>query len=110
MIFVRMVLALVALHDCKLWQLDVKNAFLYRELDKDIYMEQPPGYVSNSHPNYVCKLKKALYGLKQAPRAWYDKISQYLQFVAIKLRIQTLACLLKNKEVCILLCCCMWMI
>jgi len=34
----------------------------------------------NSHPNYVCKLKKALYTLKQAPRAWYDKISQYLQF------------------------------
>jgi len=74
------VLALAALHDWKLWQLDVKNAFLYGELDKDIYMEQPPGYVSNSHPNYVCKLKKAFYGLKQASRAWYGKISQYLQF------------------------------
>ena len=80
MISVRLVLALVALHDWKLWQPDVKNAFLYGELDKDIYMEQPSGYVSNSHPNYVCKLKKALYELKQAPRAWYGKISQYLQF------------------------------
>jgi len=80
MISVRLVLALAALHDWKLWQLDVKNVFLYGELDKDIYMEQPPGYVSNSYPNYVCKLKKALYGLKQAPRAWYGKISQYLQF------------------------------
>ena len=58
----------------------MKNAFLYGELDKDIYMEQHPGYVSNSHPNYVCKLTKGLYGLKQAPRAWYGKISQYLQF------------------------------
>ncbi|GKV11936.1 hypothetical protein SLEP1_g23148 [Rubroshorea leprosula] len=43
-------------------------------------MEQPPGYVANSHPDFVCKLKKALYGLKQAPRAWYGKIAQYLQF------------------------------
>ncbi|GKV36582.1 hypothetical protein SLEP1_g44695 [Rubroshorea leprosula] len=74
------ILALVASQNWKLWQLDVKNAFLYGELDKDIYMEQPPGYVANSHPDFVCKLKKALYGLKQAPRAWYGKIAQYLQF------------------------------
>ncbi|GKV52289.1 hypothetical protein SLEP1_g58877 [Rubroshorea leprosula] len=66
---VRIVLALAASQNWKLWQLDVKNAFLYGELDKDIYMQQPPGYVANSHPDFVCKLKKALYGLKQAPRA-----------------------------------------
>jgi len=46
----------------------VKNAFLYGEIDKEIYMEQPPEYVYCDHPQYVCKLKKALYGLKQAPR------------------------------------------
>ena len=51
--------------------MDVKNAFLHDELDKDIYMEQPRGFESKIHPEYVCKLKKALYGLKQAPRAWY---------------------------------------
>lgn len=45
-------------------------------------MNQRPGYVSNSYPDYVDKLRKALYGLKQAPRAWYGKISQYLQFCA----------------------------
>jgi len=66
MISVRMVLALATFHDWKLWKLDVKNAFLYGKLNKDIYMEQPPGYVYNSHPNYACKLKKALYGLNQA--------------------------------------------
>lgn len=43
-------------------------------------MEQPHGYVSHVHPEYVCKIKKALYGLKQAPRAWYGKITEYLQF------------------------------
>ncbi|GKV49234.1 hypothetical protein SLEP1_g55997 [Rubroshorea leprosula] len=74
------ILALVASQNWKLWQLDVKNAFLYGELDKDIYMEQPPAYVANSHPDFVCKLKKALYGLKQVPRAWYGKMAQYLQF------------------------------
>lgn len=55
--------------------MDVKNAFLYGDLEMKIFMEQPAGFVSTKHPNYVCKLKKALYGLKQAPRAWYGKIS-----------------------------------
>jgi hypothetical protein len=77
---VRVVISLVAHHEWKLWQLDVKNAFLYGEIDKDIYMEQPYGYISQAHPEHVCKLKKALYGLKQAPRAWYGKIAEYLQF------------------------------
>jgi histone deacetylase 1/2 len=58
--------------------MDVKNAFLHGELDKDIYMEQPRGFERKMHPEYVCKLKKALYGLKQAPRAWYGKISEFL--------------------------------
>jgi hypothetical protein len=41
-------------------------------------MEQPPGYVDETHINLVCRLKKTLYGLKQAPKAWLDKIGQYL--------------------------------
>jgi hypothetical protein len=41
-------------------------------------MEQPPGYVDQTHPNLVCRLKKALYNLKQAPRAWSNKIGLYL--------------------------------
>jgi len=43
-----------------------------------VYIEQPPGYVDQTHLNLVCRLKKTLYGLKQSPRAWLDKIGQYL--------------------------------
>jgi hypothetical protein len=56
--------------------MDVKNVFLHGDLQEEVYMEQPPGYVDQTHPNLVCRLKKALYGLKQAPRAWLDKIGQ----------------------------------
>lgn len=74
---VRVVISLAVYHDWKLWQLDVKNAFLYGEIDKDIHMV---GYVSQAHPEYVGKLKNDLYGLKQAHRAWNGKIAEYLQF------------------------------
>ena len=75
---VRVLLALAASHSWKLWQIDVKNAFLHGELDRDIYMDQTKGFESQSHPNYVCKLKMTLYGLKQAPRACYGKIAEFL--------------------------------
>ena len=70
---VRVLLALAA--GWTLWQMDVKNAFLHGELDREIYMVQPRGFESRMHPDYMCKLRKALYGLKQAPRALYGKIA-----------------------------------
>ncbi|KAE8672542.1 tir-nbs resistance protein [Hibiscus syriacus] len=75
---VRVLLALAANKDWNLWQMDVNNAFLHEELDREIYMTQPMGFQSQDHPEYVCKLRKALYGLKQAPRAWYGKIAEFL--------------------------------
>ncbi|KAE8724129.1 hypothetical protein F3Y22_tig00010869pilonHSYRG00008 [Hibiscus syriacus] len=75
---VRVLLALAANKDWNLWQMDVKNAFLHGELDREIYMTQPMGFQSQDHLEYVCKLRKALYGLKQAPRAWYGKIVEFL--------------------------------
>jgi len=59
-------------------QMDVKNVFFHGDLHEEVYMEQPPGYVDQTHPNLVCRLKKVLYGLKQAPRTWSNKIVQYL--------------------------------
>jgi hypothetical protein len=73
--------AIIAMATTKGWslnQMDVKNAFLHGDLHEEVYMEQPPGYVDQTRPILVCRLKKALYGLKQTPRAWLDKIGQYL--------------------------------
>jgi hypothetical protein len=78
MTIVRAIIAMAAAKGWSLHQMDVKNAFLHGDLQKEMYMKQPPGYVDQTHPNLVCKLKKALYGFKQAPRAWCDKIGQYL--------------------------------
>jgi hypothetical protein len=57
-------------------QMDMKNAFIHKDLSKEIYMEQPQGFMQNS--SLVCQLKKSLYGLKEAPRACYAKMDSYL--------------------------------
>lgn len=67
------VLALVALLDLELEQLDVKTMFLHGDLDEEIYMEQLEGFVQDRNRKFVYKLKKSLYGLKQSPRQWYKK-------------------------------------
>eukprot|EP00253_Pinus_taeda_P026498 PITA_26498 len=75
---IRIVLALVALLDLELQQLDVKTAFLHGDLDEEIYMEQPEGFVQHRNNKFVCRLKKSLYGLKQSPQQWYKKFDSFL--------------------------------
>ena len=74
---IRLVVALAAQRGWAIYQLDVKSAFLYGELNEEVFVEQPYGYVQKGHEHKVYKLKKALYGLKQAPRAWYSRIETY---------------------------------
>ena len=76
---VRLFLAMAAIHQWPLDQLDIKNAFLHGDLEEEIYMEQPPGFVAQGETGLVCKLHRSLYGLKQSPRAWFGKFSRVVQ-------------------------------
>ena len=61
---IRALLGIVARHDLKLEQMDVKTAFLHGELEEDTYMQQPEGFITSEKEDHVCLLKKSLYGLK----------------------------------------------
>ncbi|GKD87874.1 zinc finger, CCHC-type containing protein, partial [Tanacetum coccineum] len=57
-------------------QMDVKTAFLNGDLEEEVYMNQPQGFIMPSNKNKVCKLIKSLYGLKQAPKHWHQKFDE----------------------------------
>ena len=75
---IRLLMAFACFKGFKLYQMDVKSAFLNDFIQKDVYVKQPPGFENQKFPNHVYKLFKSLYGLKQAPRAWYDRLSKFL--------------------------------
>jgi hypothetical protein len=71
-------LAFAASKGFKLYQMDVKSAFLNGVIQEKVYVRKPPGFESLKYPDRVYKLSKALYGLKQAPRAWYARFKTFL--------------------------------
>jgi hypothetical protein len=75
----RMLLAIAAMEDLEIHQMDVDNAYLATELEEEIYMCPPPGYETDGK---FCRLRKRLYGLKQAARAWHKPLSGYLESIA----------------------------
>jgi hypothetical protein len=75
---IRCILALAAIEDMEIHQMDVKIAFLNGDLEEEIYMEQPEGFTHEGE-HIVCKLHKSLYGLKQSPRAWNQKLDAFLK-------------------------------
>src|SRR3954463_14436055 len=75
---IRIALAYASHHNFKLYQMDVKSAFLNGPINELVYVKQPPGFEDPNFPNHVYKLDKALYGLKQAPRAWYEHLTELL--------------------------------
>jgi hypothetical protein len=74
----RAVLAVAAERDLNMLQLDVKTAFLNGDLNEELYMTQPTGFVASGREGEVCKLNRSIYGLKQASRAWNIKIHGFL--------------------------------
>ncbi|KAM1153096.1 hypothetical protein ACFX14_035527 [Malus domestica] len=79
LVIIRILLTFAVQYNWFLNHLDISNAFLHGDLQEEVFMQQPPGFIDSNMPNHMCKLKKSLYGLKQAPRAWIDKLFQALK-------------------------------
>lgn len=73
---IRILISAACANDYEIYQFDIKTAFLYSDLEEDVYMEQPKDF--NDGSGRVCKLRKSLYGLKQAPRQWNTKFDTFL--------------------------------
>ena len=76
---IRTLLAFANIQDWEIHQMDVCTAFLNGELDYEVFMEQPDGFVQKDKSDYVCYLNKSLYGLKQSARCWNRTLDSYLK-------------------------------
>ena len=83
---IRILLAYSSHHNIKLYQMDVKSAFLNGIINELVYVEQPSGFEDPRNPNHFYRLHKALYGLKQAPRAWYERLRDFLIMQGFKIK------------------------
>jgi hypothetical protein len=97
---IHILLAYASSHKMKLFQMDLKSAFLNGFINEEVYVEQCPGFEDAIYPNHVYWLHKALYGLKQAPRAWYERLRDFLIEAGLKIgRVDnTLFTKIINKE------------
>ncbi|KAL0430955.1 UNVERIFIED_CONTAM: Retrovirus-related Pol polyprotein from transposon TNT 1-94 [Sesamum radiatum] len=73
---IQVLITIASVYSLPIHQMDVKTAFLYGELEEEIYMDQPEGFVAHGNERKVCKLVKSLYGLKQAPKQWHEKFDK----------------------------------
>ena len=80
----RMMMALGTIDEAHIHQLDITTAFLYGELEEEIYMQQPEGQVTPGTEHLVCRLKKSIYGLKQSPRCWNKEMHSTLSLYGFK--------------------------
>jgi hypothetical protein len=81
---IQILLAYATHRSFKLFQMDVKSAFLNGPIKEEVYVEQPPGFEDDRYHDHFYKLSKALYGVKQAPRAWYECLRDFLISNAFK--------------------------
>ncbi|KAL8091410.1 hypothetical protein AgCh_033864 [Apium graveolens] len=81
---IRILLAIAAYYDYEIWQMDVKTTFLNGELEEEVYMTQPEGFLSKGNEHLVCKLLRTIYGLRQASRRWnihFDETIKEFSFI-----------------------------
>jgi hypothetical protein len=84
---IRTIISFVASMGWKLHQMDVKTTILNGEIEEEVYIEQPDGFVIHEKESHVCRLKRSLYELKQAPQAWYEKIDRCLMSLRFNKRV-----------------------
>ena len=72
-------MTLIAHYDLELYQMDVKTTFLNEDMEENVYMTQPKGFVMEGKERMGCRLKKSIYGLKQASRQWYLKFDSTIK-------------------------------
>jgi hypothetical protein len=86
-------------YNIKLYEMDLKSAFLNGKINELVYVEQPPDFEDSKKSNHVYKLSKVLYGLKQAPHAWYERLLDFLVSKRFKLgKVETTLFTKKIKD------------
>ncbi|KAL0314103.1 UNVERIFIED_CONTAM: Retrovirus-related Pol polyprotein from transposon RE2 [Sesamum angustifolium] len=95
---IRALIAIAANKKWKIYQMDVKSAFLNGYIDEEIYVEQPQRFIAKGSEKKVLRLKKALYGLKQAPRAWYSRIDKYFMDRGFRRSLSEPTLYIKSQE------------
>src|SRR4051812_18162490 len=81
---IRILLSIAAYYDSEIWQMDVKTAFLNSNIEEELYMMQPEGFIDPRNAGKVCKLQRSIYGLKQASRSWnlrFDEVIKVFGFI-----------------------------
>ena len=81
---VRSVISLTSKNGLKLHQMDITTVFLNGDLEEEVYMKQPEGFLAEGQEHLVCRLKKSIYGLKQSPRCWNQAIDAQLKLMGFK--------------------------
>jgi hypothetical protein len=93
---IRILLTYATYHDFKLFQMNVKSAFLNGPIKEEVYVEQPPSFKDDKYPKHVFKLNKVLCGFKQAPREWYGCLRVFLIAKHLRLGKSILLCSLRR--------------
>ena len=93
-----MLIAIAVIHNLEIHQMDVKTAFSNGDLDEEIYMELPEGFIVPGQEQKVCQLVKSLYGLKQAPMQWHEKFDSVMMTNGFKINKCDKCVYIKNTE------------